>query len=165
MNQASAIGFGTDAYVIAGYAQRGNERLGNVDFIFENTGTATLRVMLKQRDGTTSPSGFAAVGAAHVVVPGGNKTASYQIIAKKIGFFGSGNTATDLTGTVTSTKCNITAVLRNKADLRGAQIDIVSGGRRGWGLDEAMDHPTLTKNWGLPPDAPNEPTPTGGGGF
>lgn len=165
MNQASVLGFGVDGDTMVGYAQRANERLGNIDFIVENTGTNTLRFLVKQHDGTTSPSGFVAVGDAHVIVPKGVKTISYQLISKRIGFFGSGNTATDLSGTVASTSANVTAVLRNKSDLRGSQIDIVATGRRGWGIDEGMRHPDLTKNWGTPPDFPSEPTPTGGGGY
>jgi hypothetical protein len=75
------------------------------------------------------------------------------LVSQKVGFFGSGNTT-----------ANITAVIRNKADLRGAQIDLVAPSRRGWGLDTAMDPATLTKAWGTPPDAPNEPSPHGGEG-
>ncbi len=148
MNQISAIGFGADATVFAGYAQSANERLGNIDFIVENTGANTLYLTLGQYDGNTSPSGFAKVGAAFVVVPGGTQTKSYSLVSKRIGFFGSGNTATDLTGRATSAKADVTAVLRNKSDLRGAQIDIVATGRRGWGYDEAWNKLELKKKWG-----------------
>ena len=149
MNQISALGFGSDASVFAGYAQAANERLGNIDFIVENTGSNTLYMTLGQYDGNTSPSGFAKVGSAFVVVPGGVKTQSYSLVSKRIGFFGSGNTKTDLTGSATSTKANITAVLRNKSDLRGAQIDIVATGRRGWGYDEGWNKFELKKKWGV----------------
>jgi len=148
MNQVSAVGFGPDAQVFAGYAQSANERLGNIDFIVENTGANTLYMTLGQWDGNTSPSGFAKVGAAFVVVPGGVQTKSYSLVSKRIGFFGSGNTATNLSGTATSAKANITAVLRNKADLRGAQIDIVATGRKGWAYDEGWNKLELKKKWG-----------------
>jgi hypothetical protein len=39
-------------------------------------------------------------------------------------------------------------VIRNKADLRGAQIDIVAVGRKGWGYDDAFNKPELKKKWG-----------------
>jgi hypothetical protein len=94
MNQVSAIGFGPDAEVFAGYAQSANERLGNIDFIVENTGSNTLYMTLGQYDGDTSPSGYAKVGTAFVVVPGGVQTKSYSLVSKRIGFFGSGNTET-----------------------------------------------------------------------
>lgn len=148
MNQVSAVGFGPDATVFAGYAQSANERLGNIDFIVENTGANTLYMTLGQWNGDTFPSGFAKVGAAFVVVPGGVQTKSYSLVSKRIGFFGSGNTLTTLAGVATSAKANITAVLRNKADLRGAQIDIVATGRKGWGYDEGWNKLELKKKWG-----------------
>jgi hypothetical protein len=148
MNQISAVGFGLDASVFAGYAQSANERLGNIDFIVENTGSYTLYMTLGQYDGNTAPSGFAKVGAAFVVVPGGVQTKSYSLLSKRIGFFGSGNTLTTLLGSAASTKANITAVLRNKADLRGAQIDMVATGRRGWSYDEGWNKLELKKKWG-----------------
>lgn len=148
MNQVSAVGFGPDATVFAGYAQSANERLGNIDFIVENTGANTLYMTLGQWDGDTAPSGFAKVGVAFVVVPGGVQTKSYSLVSKRIGFFGSGNTLTTLAGVATSAKANITAVLRNKADLRGAQIDIVATGRKGWGYDEGWNKLELKKKWG-----------------
>ena len=71
MNQLSSIGFGTDANVFAGYAQSANERLGNIDFVFENTGPNQAYIKLMQYDGVSSPSGFAVVGIPFTVVPGG----------------------------------------------------------------------------------------------
>jgi len=137
MNQVSSVGFGTDATLLAGYAQSANDRLGNVDFIFENTGSNQVYIQLRQYDGTTSPSGYANVGSAFTVVPGGTSTRSYTFLSKRIGFFGSG-----------STKVNISSAIRNKGDLRGAQIDIVATGRRSWGYDQAFDKATLTQQWG-----------------
>ncbi len=137
MNQQSSIGFGTDANVFAAYAQNANGKLGHVDFVFENTGGNQAYLKLMQYDGVTAPSGYALVGEAFTLVPGGSVTKSYVLVNQRIGFFGSGNTTV-----------NISSVIRNKGDLRGAQIDIVAVGRRGWGYDEAFDKPILQKDWG-----------------
>lgn len=137
MNQLSSIGFGTDANVFAGYAQSAGDKLGNIDFVFENTGPNAAYLRLMQYDGTTSPSGFAQVGAWLTVVPGGTLTRSYVLLSKRIGFFGSGNTTV-----------NISTVIRNKSDLRNAQIDIVAVGRQGWGYDEGFNKLELKKKWG-----------------
>jgi hypothetical protein len=137
MNQSSAVGFGPDATVFAGYAQSANDRLGNIDFVFENTGANNAYIKLMQYTGA-SPSGYALIGDAFTVAAGGQVTRSYVLLSKRVAFFGSGNTTV-----------NISTVLRNKADLRGAQIDIVASvGRRGWGLDPGFDAPTLTKKYG-----------------
>ena len=137
MNQLSSIGFGTDANVFAGYAQSANDKLGNIDFVFENTGGNQAYIKLMQYDGVTSPSGFAVVGLPFTVVPGGTVTRSYVLLSKRVGFFGSGNTFV-----------NISSVIRNKADLRNAQIDIVAVGRRGWGYDDGFNKAELRKKWG-----------------
>lgn len=137
MNQQSTIGFGTDANVFAGYAQNANGKLGNIDLVFENTGPNTAYLKLMQYDGVTSPSGFALVGQAFTLVPGGVVTKSYVLLNQRVGFFGSGNTSV-----------SISTVIRNKADLRGAQIDIVAVGRRGWSYDEGFNKPILQKKWG-----------------
>ncbi len=139
--------FNSDATVLAAYAQSSGpagQALGCVDFQFENVGLNTAYIKLAQFDDTTSPSGYKNVGAAFTLVPGGTYTASYVFVNKRIGFFGSGTTST---GAIGATKVNITPVLRNKGDLRGAQIDIVVTGRRSWGYDKAFDKPTLTKKW------------------
>jgi len=137
MNQLSSIGFGTDANVFAGYAQSANDRLGNIDFVFENTGPNSAYIKLMQYDGVSSPSGFAVVGVPFTLVPGGVSTKSYVLLNQRVAFFGSG-----------STSVNISAVIRNKADLRGADISIVAVGRRGWGYDEAFNKLELKKKWG-----------------
>lgn len=137
MNQASAIGFGTDATVFAGYAQSANERLGNVDFLFENTGPNQLYIKIAQWDGTTSPSGYATIVTPFTVVPGGVVTKSCVLLSKRVAFFGSG-----------SSTANVSAVIRNKADLRGGQIDIVAVGRKGWGYDDGFNKAELQKKWG-----------------
>ena len=145
MNQLSSVGFGPDTNVFAGYAQSSGDRLGNIDFVFENTGPNAAYIRLMQYDGHTSPSGFVAIDTTYTtsgflgfeVVPGGTVTKSYVLVSKRVGFFGSGNTTV-----------NISAVIRNKADLRNAQIDILASGRQGWGFDMGFDRATLTKKWG-----------------
>jgi hypothetical protein len=182
MNQASLVPFGTDASRLAGYAQTANERLGAIDFIFENTGSIPAYILVQQYVGpTTSPSGYSAqqpnqaqsinytyvstgtatytpLGAAFIVAAKGCITRSYNLLSQRVGFFGSG-IATALTGiingvfynnvTFKSTTVNITAVIRNPSDIRGAQIDISQVGRQGWGYDQAFNTPNLTKQWGF----------------
>lgn len=151
MNQMT-YGFGPDIKVHAGYAQSANDRLGNIDFIVENTGATTVVVQLREYDADSSPSGWAAVGTPFVVVPGGVQTKSFNLLSKRVAFFGSGSTTISTTLTslagYTGAKANITAVLRNKADLRGAQIDMVATGRRNWGYDEGWNKLELKKKWG-----------------
>lgn len=159
MNQASLIPFGTDASRLAGYAQSANERLGAIDFVFENTGRVNAYIRVKQFVArTTTPSGYSDVtplgigtyvGPEITVAAGGVVTRSYNLLSKVIGFFGSGVAATINGVVVRSTTVNISAVLRNKADLRGAQIDIAQVGRQGWGYDMAFNTPNLTKKWGI----------------
>lgn len=200
MNQASLIPFGTDASRLSGYAQTANERLGAVDFIFENTGVIPAYIVVQQYIGpTTTPSGYSPVnpsysymtlaqqgaavtsstaptqlsttiGPAFLVMPKGCVTRSYNLLSQRVGFFGSG-VATAVTGivngvflnavTVKSTTVNITAVLRNPADIRGAQIDISQVGRQGWGFDPAFNTPNLTKKWGSVNSTTGVITPTG----
>lgn len=182
MNQASAVPFGPDASRIAGYAMTANERLGAIDFQFENTGSIPAYIKVMAYVGpTTTPSGYAdvlpldseaqnnvtanppsaaitgftTVGPPFVVNARGCITRSYNLLSKRIGFFGSGvagnvqqQIAPYQTIRVSSTIVNITAVLRNPADLRGAQIDINAMGRQGWGFDPAYNTPELTKKWG-----------------
>ena len=115
MNQLSQIGFGTNIQVCAGYAQATGDRLGPVDFVIHNTGNNALTLQLREHDGTTSPSGYknvVGVSAFTTIVAGGVATLHTTLLGKQVGFFGSG-----------STTANISPVLRNKADLRGAQID------------------------------------------
>ncbi len=144
MNQVSSIPFGTDASQFQAYAESANDRLGAIDFVFENTGPNTAYIRLAQYDGTTSPSGFATIDTTYsgtwlgfTVAPGGTTTRHYSLISKRVAFFGSGNTIV-----------NISSVLRNKSDLRGAQIDIIPAGRKGWGYDEAWNRNELIKKWG-----------------
>lgn len=136
MNQVSKIPFGSDASVMAGYASRANDRLGRFDLIVENTGDNTLSMQIRE---AVAPSGFANLGAFFTVAPGGSVTKSYTILSAKIGFFGSGNTV-----------ANVTTVLRNKGNLRGAEIDIVVTGRRGWGFDAGFNQGAFKPEWPSP---------------
>jgi hypothetical protein len=145
-SQSSKVPFGVDASVLAGYAYAANARLGNIDLTLENTGLNTLTFQLKEWDGVTAPSGYYSVGGVQTVVPGGVKTISYNIVAKRVGLFGSGGTT-----------ANVTFNFRNPADLRGAQIDLIVTGRRGWAWDDAFNRPELSRGFGPPPDAPNDP--------
>lgn len=144
MNQLSSVGFSGNIQVLAGYAQFANSALGNVDITLENTGLNTLTFVAKEYPVSAAKggvSGYGIVGDFISVVPKGVKTVSYNVVSKRIGFFGSGNTT-----------ANISVNFRNKADLRGAQIDLVATGRRGWGVDDAFNKGDLLKKWGGQPD-------------
>ena len=162
------FGFGTDIQVFAGYAQSCNDRLGNIDFLVENTGANTVVIELRSYDADSSPSGWARVGTPFVVVPGGTQTKSFNLLSKRVAFFGSGNatvssTYNSLSGAATGAKANITAVIRNKADLRNAQIDMVATGRRGWTYDEGWNKLELKKKWGTVSNAGGTTTSAGSG--
>lgn len=167
------IGFGTDINVLAGYATKTNDRLGVFDLLVKNVSTAklgagnqpladvsgpVLRLQLKEWDGTTSPSGWKNIGSYVEVVAGGTTTIHCNMASKKLGFFGSGYAGTDgVTGvganTPAAAMANISVVMDNKSDLRGAQIDIVVTGRKGWGVDDGFDKGTLQPNWGTVDEA------------
>ena len=145
--------------------------------MFENVGSIPAYILVQQYVGpTTLPSGyspvapnesqcsppytamsFVTIGTPIIVQPKGVVTRSYALLSQRVGFFGSG-IPTAVTGiingvfynnvTMHSTMVNITAVLRNPSDLRGAQIDISQVGRQGWGYDAAFNTPNLTKQWG-----------------
>jgi hypothetical protein len=182
-----------------------NERLGAIDFQFENVGQIPAYIKVMAYVGpTTTPSGysdvlpldseamnnvtanppssaitgFTTVGPPFVVQPRGVITRSYNLVSKRIGFFGSGiagnvtqQIAPYQTLRVSSTNVNITAVIRNPAALAGGQIDINAMGRQGWGYDPAYNTPELTKKWGAVDPVTglinvssanyNEPLPTG----
>ena len=153
-NQVSTVPIGVDITVLAGYAQAVNERLGNIDFIIQNTGsyvsatdTKTATIKLMEYDGVTSPSGYKIIGTAFTVVAGGQKTVAANLLSKRVGFFGSGNTTV-----------NISTVIRNPGDLSGKQIDIVVVGRRGYDWDAGADRKSMTPPWGKPPDRPDLPS-------
>lgn len=134
MNQISKIPFGSDASVFAGYAQAANERLGAFDLIIENTGTNPLVLQLKEY--VASSDTWQNVGSVINVAAGGTNTAHLTILSKRLGFFGTGNTT-----------ANISAQIRNKGNLRGAQIDILCSGRKGWGFDTGFDKNSFRPSW------------------
>jgi len=173
MNQISDIGFGTDINKLAGYATRTNDRLGVFELLVKNisppvtggqggpsgpaggtTSGPVLRFQLKEYDGITSPSGWKNVGNYVDIVAGGYKTIHVNLTAEKLGFFGSGYDGTSgivSGGGATTPKAavaNVSVVMDNKSDLRGAQIDIVVGGRKGWGYDDGFDTGNLIPKWG-----------------
>jgi hypothetical protein len=152
MNQLSSVNFGNDATVLHGYAQATNERLGYVNFLIENTGNIALAFQLRQYDGSTGPSGYANVGGQTTVNARGSKMVAYNLLSKRVGFFGSGVAATvtinGVSQLVTSTTANISVVWSNKAQLDGRQIDLVATGRRGWTYDDAFAKAELKKKWG-----------------
>ena len=161
MNQISTIGFGPDITLLAGYAQRTNDRLGVFDLLVKNVSTAplgvgnqpasgtsgpSLRFQLKEYDGTTSPSGWKNVGSYVDLVAGGTTTIHLSLSSKRLGFFGSGFNPTTLVGT--SASANVSVVMDNKSDLRGAQIDLVVTGRKGWSYDDGYNKGELIPKWG-----------------
>lgn len=136
-NQVSLIPFGTDATKIAGYLYRANDRLGNFDLQIENTGANNLYFVVKEQ---TNPSGaFVAVSAPVTVVPKGLKTLSLNLLSKKVGFFGSGNTT-----------ANVQITQRNPGNLAGAAWDLVVTGKRGWGYDAGLSDGDKQPVWGNP---------------
>lgn len=133
-SQVSTIGFGSDATTLAGYAFRANERLGNIDLQIDNTGSNPLYFVVKEQ---TNPSGaFVNVSTPITIVPRGLKTISLNLLSKKIGFFGSGNTT-----------ANVQFTQRNPSNLAGGQIDLVVTGRRGWGYDAGLSAGDKQPDW------------------
>jgi hypothetical protein len=117
------------------------------------TSGPVLRLQLKEWDGTTSPSGWKNVGSYTEIVAGGTATIHCNMASKKLGFFGSGYSGTNgATGVGTNSpapvSANISIVMDNKSDLRGAQIDLVVTGRKGWGVDDGFATGQLQPNWG-----------------
>ena len=138
MNQISGLGFGMDNTVLAGAAHTAGDRLGSFDLIIENTGSNDLTLLFK----TYSESSWTQIGSSVTVKAGGGTTTEhFSLINKTLGFFGSGNTT-----------ANITVVIRNKGDLRGAQIDLKTPGHKGWGYDLGFDknanRTPWTSDWG-----------------
>jgi hypothetical protein len=134
MNQLSKIGFGSDPTVYAGYAQAAGDRLGNFDLVIENTGSNTLTLQMKEY--VASSNTWNNVGSSTTIVAGGTSTLSFCLFSKILGFFGTGNTT-----------ANISTVIRNKSNLRGAQIDICASGRKGWGFDSGFDKNAFRTPW------------------
>lgn len=148
MNQLSKIGFGSDPTVYAGYAQAANDRLGNFDLIIENTGSNTLTLQLKEY--IPSSATWNNIGTAITINAGGTTAKSLCLFSKILGFFGTGNTT-----------ANISTVIRNKSNLRGAQIDLCISGRKGWGFDSGFDKNAFRTAW--PQDWATDPNNAGPG--
>lgn len=142
MNQVSQVPFSTKTDVLAGYAHAGGDRLGNFDLVFENTGLNAVTIAVKQLNAAGTAYDTTLTTTASIV-PGGTLTKSLVVVGKRIGFF---------TSAGGNTQVNISTAQRNKGDLRGAQIDIVAGGQKGWGMDTAFDVNTTKKKWGAAPD-------------
>lgn len=155
MNQVSMVPFGTSTTVLNGYAQQGNDRLGNIDFIFENVGDKAVTIVVKELNAAGTAYTTTVLTTASLVAGGGTATYSIVTNSKRLGFFTSAGGGTAV---------NITPVIRNKANLRGASIDIVAPGKKGWGFDVAYDHATTQKKWGTPPDKPLNAESDGWGG-
>lgn len=127
MNQVSSVGFGSDISKVAS-ALVANDRLGKVDLVFENTGDNDAVVIVKEFNGTS----WTSLITYFTVKAKGTITKSAVLLNKTIGFFGSGNTTV-----------NVTPVFRNPADRRGAQIDMLYPGRKGWTFDVGLDSGTM----------------------
>lgn len=132
MNQLSNVPFGASASYASAFAVARTQRLGQFSLVIENTGANTLSMRCATLSGTT----WTPIEAIFTVVPRGNTTRNYSLVDKVIGFFGSG-----------STTANISTVIRNKSDLRGAQIDLVTQGRKGWGYDPALPTGAFGPTW------------------
>ena len=137
----SVIGFSTDATQLAGYATRANERLGSFQLLVQNTGSNSLYLRIKEYDGVTSPSGWFDVAGPYTIVAAGSYPVNVNTLSQKVGFFGSGNTT-----------ANIQINYNNPSDLRGAQIDLVATGRKGWGFDDGFNTNAFTAKLGKAPD-------------
>lgn len=153
MNQQSSIGFGSDTSVLAAYANTINNRLGNFDLVIENTSNETVFIRVREYSGlrstaegglsSTSTSGYINASVAEAtVVAGGVKTLSLCLTSQQIGFFGSGSLGR-------TARANISTVLRNISNLRGADISIVPVGRKGYGYDLGFNsNAFLSPGWG-----------------
>ena len=134
MNQASLVPFGSNPAVVNGYMFTANDRLGNIDLVYENRGDNDAQILLQE---AYAPSGFTPLDGWFTVAARGTVTKSYKLVNKVCAFFGTGNTVV-----------NISAAIRNPADLRGAQFDISITGRKGWGFNPAFDSGSFLPNWG-----------------
>lgn len=135
-SQISTLGFANDATKLSGYMYR-FERLGNFDLLIENTGANSVYFIVKEQ---TSPSGaFVPVSTPITIVPKGTKTLSLNLLSKKVGFFGSGNTTV-----------NVQVNFRNPAALSGQGFDFVVTGKKGWGYDPGLADGEKLPNWGNP---------------
>lgn len=153
MNQSSLVPFGTSTTDLNGYAQAAGDRLGNFDLIFENIGDNAVNIDVKELNAAGTSYATVLVNTGSIVARG-TKTVSVKSVSKRLGFF---------TNAGGNTSVNISTAIRNKGDLRGAQIDIVATGKRGWGLDVGHNPATTQKRWGLVPDQPTNAESSGWG--
>ena len=154
MNQISCVPFGTGTADLNGYAHASGDRLGCLDLIFENIGDNAVTIDVKELNaaGTSYATTLASTGS---IVARGTKTVSVKTVSKRLGFF---------TNAGGNTSVNISTAIRNKGDLRGAQIDIVATGRKGWSFDVGHNKATTQKFWGPQPDQPSNNEEDGWGG-
>lgn len=124
MTQSSTIGLGTNASVVAAYAYRASDRLGNFDILYENIGDNDAYLRVKQLVGTT----YTDLDVVGTIKSKGTVARSYCVVAKQIAFFGSGNT-----------QLNASFAVRTPSDLRGASYTIVPVGRQGWSTAPGFD--------------------------
>lgn len=127
MNQVSSIGLGSDITKVAA-ALVANDRLGKIDLVIENTSDNDAIVGIKEFSG----GAWVELVEAFPVKARGVVTKSLVLLNKQIGFFGSGNAV-----------INVTTVILNPANRRGAQIDMVYPGRAGWTFDAGIDSTVL----------------------
>jgi hypothetical protein len=125
--QLSNLGFGTDATVLSGYALRLNDRFGAVDFVFENVGTNTATLDIREFLSGYPTSSYvhapSALGWPFTVVAGGGVVTKHVVTAsQQLGIFGSGNT-----------QVNVTIALRNPADRRSPMVECIPVGKQNWG--------------------------------
>jgi hypothetical protein len=121
-NQISTIGFSNDASVTNGYAFRTNEKFGNVNFGFENTGNNSVVLQLRELVGSGSLASYSVnLTPQFTLVAGGTTNKALVILNQQIGLFGSGLTTV-----------NVAIEMRNMADRRNPQIEVVPLGKQFW---------------------------------
>jgi len=126
--QLGQVPFGTDATTISGYALRASDRLGTFDITFENLGTNTayiaLRELVSGYPAYTYNAQTAVLGSPFTLTPGAVTTKHLSVTSEQIGLFGSGNT-----------QVGVTLLFRNPADRRASPlIEAIAVGKQGWGF-------------------------------
>ena len=151
MKNFARFGLGTDPTKIVGYVSTTTDRLGPITLQFENHSLSNGNTLLADSlAGQGSNSAYVVVKyftpssvnattgamegtwtqllAPFTIAPGGRKNVEAVVFAKKIGIFGSGNTAISLEVPHT-----------HAAALRGGHIDVEPIGRQGWGFDAGVE--------------------------
>ena len=140
-NQVSTLGFGSDASVISGYAFRTNEKFGNVNLNFENTGSNSVVLQLRELVGSGSNAAYSVnLTPQFTLVAGGVTNKSLVILNQQIGLFGSGQTTV-----------NMSIEQRNMGDRRHAEIEIIPVGKQNWGYSPAFAVNAYSGNYGPTP--------------